>query len=149
MYILYVHLTLLSYCAVPIYNIHISCIYTLSILILEYITPQSKVIEATTAGYTAAESLQNAIDYVKDELTSGDFKDGQKKYLISNLKECRECLFDFLDYMPQEDLLAARKRVEEGTVLCVMCNVYDLYTRCNVHHECFRSSSCVLVAICI
>ena len=47
--------------------------------ILEYIKPESKVIEATTAGYTAAEALQNAIDYVKDELTTGDFKDGQKE----------------------------------------------------------------------
>ena len=98
--------------------------------ILEYVTPKSKVLEATTAGYTAAEALQNAIDYVKGELTSGDFKDGQKEYLISNLKECRECLFDFLDYMPQEDLLAARKRVEEGTGLVYICVcVCDVYTR--------------------
>ena len=95
-----------------------------------------KVLEATTAGYTAAEALQNAIDYVKDELTTGDFNDGQKEYLISNLKECRECLFDFLDYMPQEDLLAARKRIEEGTGLvlccCVCMCICDVYTRCNV-----------------
>ena len=56
---------------------------------IEYVTPESKVIEATTAGYTAAESLQSAIDYVKDELGTGDFKEGQKEYLISNLRECR------------------------------------------------------------
>lgn len=103
--------------------------------ILEYVTPKSKVLEATTAGYTAAEALQNAIDYVKDELTTGDFKDGQKEYLISNLKECRECLFDFLDYMPQEDLLAARKRVEEGTVLCVYVYVVYILVAMYVHND--------------
>ena len=82
----------------------------------EYINPQSKVVEATTAGYEAAEALQNAIDYVNSDLGKGPFEDGQKEYLTSNLGECRERLFDFLSYMPQDKLKDARKRVEEGRV---------------------------------
>lgn len=83
-------------------------------LCANYVTPEDKVIEATTFGYEAAEALQTAIDYVNSELGSGDFKKDQKEYLISNLKESRERLFDFLDFMPKDELLAARKRVEEG-----------------------------------
>ena len=33
----------------------------------EYISPQDKVVDATTAGYEAAEALQNAIDYVNND----------------------------------------------------------------------------------
>ena len=87
----------------------------------EYITPESKVVEATTVGYEAAEALQNAIDYVNTDLKAGDFEKGQKEYLISNLKECRECLFDFLSYLPQDDLKSARKRVEEGEYIYKLC----------------------------
>ena len=85
-------------------------------LCANYVTPEDKVVDATTFGYEAAEALQTAIDYVNSDLSSGDFKDGGQKeeYLISNLKECRERLFDFLDFMPKDELLAARKRVEEG-----------------------------------
>ncbi|KAL3798249.1 hypothetical protein HJC23_000163 [Cyclotella cryptica] len=83
----------------------------------EYITPQDKVVDATAAGYEAAEALQNAIDYVNNELRTGPFEKGQKEYLAENLQECRERLFDFLSYMPQEKLEEARKRVEEENVL--------------------------------
>ena len=83
-------------------------------LCANYVTPEDKVVDATTFGYEAAEALQTAIDYVNSELGSGDFKKDQKEYLISNLKESRERLFDFLDFMPKDELLAARKRVEEG-----------------------------------
>ncbi|KAL7450401.1 hypothetical protein ACHAWC_002319 [Mediolabrus comicus] len=82
----------------------------------EYVTPASAVVDATTAGYESAEALQNAIDYVKSDLKSGPFEKGQKEYLISNLQECRERLFDFMDYMPQEKLQEARKRVEKENV---------------------------------
>ena len=82
----------------------------------EYVTPSSALVDATSAGFESAEALQNAIDYVKSDLKSGPFETDQKEYLISNLKECRERLFDFLDYMPQDKLLAARKRVEEENV---------------------------------
>lgn len=80
----------------------------------EFVSPADKVVDATTAGYESAEALQNAIDYVKDELKSGPFEKGQKEYLTENLSECRERLFDFLSYMPKDKLEAARKRVEEG-----------------------------------
>jgi hypothetical protein len=83
-----------------------------------YVVPYTDVVEATSAGYEAAEALQNAIDYVNSDgdggLGYGPFVDGQKEYLTSNLRLCRERLFDFLSYMPQEKLERARKRVEEG-----------------------------------
>ncbi len=81
----------------------------------EYVVSNTDVVEATSAGYEAAEALQNAIDYVNSDagdggLGYGPFVDGQKDYLISNLRLCRERLFDFLSYMPQEKLEGARKR---------------------------------------
>lgn len=82
----------------------------------EFVSPSSGLVDATTAGFEAAEALQNAIDYVKSDLKSGPFEKGQKEYLTSNLTECREKLFDFLIYMPQDKLQAARKRVEEENV---------------------------------
>lgn len=82
----------------------------------EYVTPASALVDATTAGFESAEALQNAIDYVKSDLKSGPFEKDQKEYLTSNLTECRERLFDFLSYMPQDKLQAARKRVEEENV---------------------------------
>ena len=84
----------------------------------EFVVPPSGVVEATTAGYEAADALQNAIDYVNTDgvggLGTGPFEVGQKEYLRRNLRECRERLFDFLSYMPQDKLEEARKRVEEG-----------------------------------
>jgi len=82
----------------------------------EFVTPASKVVEATSAGYEAAEALANAIEYVNSDLKRGDFEEGQKEYLTSNLRECRERLFDFLEYMPRDVLEGARKRVEEENV---------------------------------
>lgn len=81
-----------------------------------YVTPSDSVVTATEAGVEAVEALQNAIDYVKDELGAGPFEDGQKEYLTENLRTCREKLFVFLKYMPQEKLLGARKRVEDENV---------------------------------
>jgi hypothetical protein len=85
----------------------------------EFVVPPSGVVEATTAGYEAADALQNAIDYVNTDgvegLGTGPFEVGQKEYLRRNLHECRERLFDFLSYMPPDKLEGARKRVEEGT----------------------------------
>ncbi len=84
----------------------------------EFVVPPSGVVEATTAGYEAADALQNAIDYVNTDgvggLGTGPFEVGQKEYLRRNLRECRERLFDFLSYMPPDKLEGARKRVEEG-----------------------------------
>ena len=94
----------------------------------EYVTPSSKVVEATTAGYEAAEALQNAIDYVSSDLKAGDFENGQKEYLTSNLGECRERLFDFLSYMPKDKLDEARKRVEEGELLMVVESMVLFHT---------------------
>jgi hypothetical protein len=93
----------------------------------EFISPADKVVDATAAGYEAAEALQNAIDYVKEELKSGPFEKGQKEYLTDNLTECRERLFDFLSYMPQEKLEKARKRVEEGMNQFSLSQCYFTY----------------------
>jgi hypothetical protein len=85
----------------------------------EYIIPSSSdsVIDATTAGYEAAEALQNAIDYVNsNNLGVGELKDGQREYLKTNLQICRERLFDFLVYMPCDKLDEARRRVEEENI---------------------------------
>ena len=78
----------------------------------EYVSPASAVVEATSAGYESAEALQAAIDYVNSDLKAGQFEKGQKDYLTSNLSDCRERLFDFLEYMPKDKVDAARKRVE-------------------------------------
>jgi hypothetical protein len=84
----------------------------------QFVVPSSGLVEATTAGYEAADALQNAIDYVNTDgvggLGMGPFEVGQKDYLRRNLRECRERLFDFLSYMPRDKLEEARKRVEEG-----------------------------------
>ena len=85
----------------------------------EYIIPSSSdsVIDATTAGYEAAEALQNAIDYVNsNNFGVREVKDGQKEYLKTNLQICRERLFDFLAYMPRDKLDEARRRVEEENI---------------------------------
>ena len=85
----------------------------------EYIAPSSSnsVVDATTAGYEAAEALQNAIDYVNsNNLGVGELKDEQKEYLKTNIQICRERLFDFLAYMPRDKLEEARRRVEEENI---------------------------------
>ena len=82
----------------------------------EFVQPAESVVDATAAGYEAAEALQNAIDYVNADLKSGPFEKGQKEYLVTNLKECRENLFAFLDYMPEDKLESARRRVEKENV---------------------------------
>ncbi len=93
-----------------------------------YITNQDDMVEATGAGYEAAEALQNAIDYVNSDLRHGPFEEGQKEYLSSNLRECREKLFLFLDKMPQTKLAEARKRVEEGKKLSIAIFNYFIAT---------------------
>uniref|UniRef100_A0A7S4JF58 Uncharacterized protein n=1 Tax=Odontella aurita TaxID=265563 RepID=A0A7S4JF58_9STRA len=81
-----------------------------------YVTPSQKVVEATSAGVEAVEALQNAIDYVRDELKSGPLEEEQREYLVENLRTCREQLFVFLKYVPQDKLEGARKRVEDENV---------------------------------
>ena len=84
---------------------------------LSTLLPPDDLVQATNAGLEAADALQNAIDYVKFELKSGPLSTEQKEYLIGNLSTCREELFVFLKYVPQDKLLDARKRVEEENVL--------------------------------
>lgn len=70
-----------------------------------------------TAGYEAAEALQNAIDYVNsNNIGVGELKDGQREYLETNLQICRERLFAFLAYVPRNKLEGARRRVEERNI---------------------------------
>ena len=110
----------------------------------EFVSPADKVVDATTAGYEAADALQNAIDYVKDDLKSGPFEKGQKEYLAENLSICRERLFDFLEFMPKDKLEAARKRVEEGMcriVICVKQSLVCIFGYLCYHLTCCRISS--------
>lgn len=78
-----------------------------------FVEPQSEVVAASQAGYNAAESLQAAIDFVRDDLKKGPLTDYQKGFLSSALAETRENLFLFLDYMPQDKLKNARLRIED------------------------------------
>ena len=81
-----------------------------------YVQPQDDIITAVEAGNEAVESLQTAIDYVNNDLKVGALTNDQRDYLTSNLTNCREKLFVFLKYMPQEKLLQARERVEYENV---------------------------------
>ena len=75
--------------------------------------PSEHLVEATEAGNEAAEELQSAIDYVRGDLKSGPLEQKQKDFIIGSLQNARESLFVFLDFMPQQKLEEARKRVEE------------------------------------
>ena len=79
------------------------------------------VILAAQVGNEAADSLQDAIDFVFSYNKDGDsMTNEQKDFLITALTETREKLFEFVDYLPdQEKVLAARKRVEEENKLNV------------------------------
>ena len=83
------------------------------------------VVAATQLGNEAADALQEAIDFVyayannnnKQAQESGTMMTlEQRDFLKSSLTECREKLFEFVEYLPPADqvkLLEARKRVED------------------------------------
>jgi len=81
-----------------------------------FVEPREEVIAAVEAGNIAVEALQAAIDYVNKDLKTGPLGKEQVEYLVSNLTECREQLFVFLKYMPQDKLQQARDRVEDENV---------------------------------
>lgn len=74
------------------------------------------IVVAVAAGNEAVEALQSAIDYVNEDLKTGSFRDDQREYLTSNLALCREKLFEFVKYMPQDKLHQAQERVEDENV---------------------------------
>lgn len=82
-----------------------------------FVNPKDELVTASEAGYEAVDALQGAIDFVKDNLGEGPLSDAQRSFLTSSMQNCRENLFIFLKYMPQDKLQAARKRVEEENVL--------------------------------
>ena len=88
--------------------------------ISKFISPQD-VITATQAGNEAADSLQDAIDFVYGYQKDGDaMTSEQREFLVTALAETREKLFDFVAYLPdQEKLAQARKRVEDENKLNV------------------------------
>mmetsp|Transcript_12692 Transcript_12692/g.23788 ORF Transcript_12692/g.23788 Transcript_12692/m.23788 type:complete len:332 (-) Transcript_12692:50-1045(-) len=75
--------------------------------------PSEHLVEATQAGNIAAEELQSAIDYVRNDLSSGPLDVKQKEYIINALTTTREELCIFVDLLPQDDLEAARARIEK------------------------------------
>lgn len=79
--------------------------------------PKDDLVLASEAGYEAVDALQGAIDFVRNDLGDGPLSESQRKFLTDSLQACRENLFVFLKYMPQDKLEAARKRVEEENVL--------------------------------
>lgn len=82
----------------------------------------NSVVEAVQAGNEAADSLQEAIDFVyaytSKENDGAAMTFEQKDFLIGSLANTREKLFDFMAYLPdQSKLQEARKRVEEENKL--------------------------------
>lgn len=81
-----------------------------------FVEPEDKIVVATEAGYEAADSLQEAIDFVKNGLGTGPLTDKQRIFLMTSMQDTRENLFVFLKYMPQNKLKNARLRVEDENV---------------------------------
>ena len=79
----------------------------------KYIDPND-IVAATAVGNEAAESLQDAIDFVYGYQKDGDAMTvEQKDFLIAALTDTREKLFEFFRYVPDQQKLAdARARVE-------------------------------------
>ena len=85
------------------------------------------VVAATQLGNEAADALQEAIDFVYEYASKSKGQDSgammtleQRDFLKASLTECREKLFDFVEYLPPDDkikLLEARKRVEDENSL--------------------------------
>lgn len=82
-----------------------------------FVNPKDELVTASEAGYEAVDALQEAIDFVRDNLGEGPLSEQQRTFLITSMKTCRENLFVFLNYMPQDKLGGARKRVEDENVL--------------------------------
>jgi hypothetical protein len=82
-----------------------------------FVTPKDDLVLASEAGYEAVDALQGAIDFVSDDLGEGPLSEAQRTFLTTAMQSCRENLFVFLKYMPQDKVMAARKRVEEENVL--------------------------------
>ncbi|KAL3915926.1 MAG: hypothetical protein SGILL_005415 [Bacillariaceae sp.] len=82
----------------------------------QYVEPKDALVEASEAGYEAVDALNGAIDFVKNELKTGPLTNDQREFLQSSMQSCRENLFVFGKYMPQDKLAFARKRVEEENV---------------------------------
>jgi hypothetical protein len=83
--------------------------------------PDDNVVMAVQAGNEAAESLQDALDFVFGYQKDGDsMTKEQKDFLLASLADTREKLFEFIDYLPDKEKIAqARARVEEENKLNV------------------------------
>jgi hypothetical protein len=82
-----------------------------------FVAQGDDIVPAVEAGNEAVESLQAAIDFVNTDLNDpGPLTNDQREYLLSNLTDCRNKLFIFLQYMPQDKLRQARERVEYENV---------------------------------
>jgi len=81
----------------------------------KFIAPDD-IVEATAAGFEAADALQEAIDYVATGLGSGPLEEKQKRSLTEALTTTRQELFKFLKYVPSDKLQEARLRVEKENI---------------------------------
>jgi hypothetical protein len=81
-----------------------------------FVEPKTEIITASEAGYEAVDALQGAIDFVKNDLQSGPLTESQRSFLMASMQSCRDNLFVFLKYMPQDKLDYARLRVEDENV---------------------------------
>jgi len=86
-----------------------------------YITPKDAMVEASEAGYEAVDALQSAIEFVnKDENWKDDSNDkiNQERttFLVQAMTNCREQLLIYTNYMPNDKLTNARRRVEDENI---------------------------------
>ena len=82
--------------------------------------PADNLVVAVQAGNEAAESLEDAIDFVKryDPKDISSMTNDQRDFLITELTNTRERIFDFVEFIPDQSKLEdARKRVEEENKL--------------------------------
>lgn len=81
--------------------------------------PTEDIVLAVQVGNEAADSLQDAIDFVNQYDKGGDSMTvSQKEFLMDSLTNTREKLFDFVAYLPNQDKLQeARARVQEENKL--------------------------------
>jgi len=85
------------------------------------VTPADKLVEASEAGYEAADALQTAIDFVKNDANwsdpdSPEVCSERAAVLTRSMTECRERLLVFTDFVPADKLRNARLRVEDENV---------------------------------
>eukprot|EP00929_Paragymnodinium_shiwhaense_P039616 TRINITY_DN20800_c0_g1_i1.p1 TRINITY_DN20800_c0_g1~~TRINITY_DN20800_c0_g1_i1.p1 ORF type:complete len:334 (-),score=86.01 TRINITY_DN20800_c0_g1_i1:429-1310(-) len=80
---------------------------------------KDKVQKAKQSGDAAVETLQTALEYFAKELKVKTLSDEQRKFIQEAMVSCRTKLEDFLSYMPQDQVKAARRFIEDENALII------------------------------